>query len=178
MPNYRNGKDSTTTLSIPYSYGDVVAGFKYDKDISAQQYAKNVVATYNRYKSGVRAMYDQRFGYNMAINNYQKEYVKYNDTAHYFSDTKVNIYDMNRKEMTIDTLIHYFQTGEPFIIILNLYRLGEDQDLESEIKQWASESSQINNSRELTDEEKICGLSKKNLKIKFDDAKSSAILQN
>lgn len=178
--NARNGKDSTITLSVPYSYGDPNKGFKYEGAISKEEYANLMVNTYEKYKDGVYYTFNRRFGDNIAINSFKKEKRKFFQQEYYFEKTKVNIYNGKGADMTIDELIHYFQTEEPFVIIINMYRLGDEAnvDLESDMKAWANESVKINESEELTPIEKIQGLSKKNLKLSFDDAKSNAVLEN
>ena len=56
--------------------------------------------------------------------------------------------------------------------------MSENPDLETDMKSWLRECVKIKNNPHFSDAEKIQYSSKKNLKIKFDDAKSQAILQN
>lgn len=173
------GKDSTITLLVPYSNGDAIKGFQYEGgDITEQQYSRMMVDTYNKYKNGVWDTYIERAGMNMAINNYEKEIVHYAQQQYYFDETKVDIFNAGYGEITIDELIRYYQNRNPFILIIDMYKMSENPDLETDMKSWLRECVKIKNNPHFSDAEKIQYSSKKNLKIKFDDAKSQAILQN
>lgn len=177
--NRTPGKDSTITLLVPYSNGDAIKGFQYEGgDITEQQYSRMMVETYNKYKNGVWDTYIERAGMNMAINNYEKEIVHYAQQQYYFDETKVDIFNAGYGEITIDELIRYYQNRNPFILIIDMYKMSENPDLETDMKSWLSECVKIKNNPHFSDAEKIQYSSKKNLKIKFDDAKSQAILQN
>lgn len=177
--NRTPGKDSTITMLVPYSNGDAVKGFKYDGgDITEQQYSRLMVDTYNKYKNGVWDTYIERAGMNMAINNYEKEIVHYAQQQYYFDETKVDIFNAAGGDITIDELIRLYQTRNPFILIVDMYKMNDNPDLETDMKSWLRECVKIKNNPHFSDAEKIQYSSKKNLKIKFDDAKSQAILQN
>lgn len=177
--NRTPGKDSTITLLVPYSNGDAIKGFQYEGgDITEQQYSRMMVDTYNKYKNGVWDTYIERAGMNMAINNYEKEIVHYAQQQYYFDETKVDIFNAGYCEITIDELIRYYQNRNPFILIIDMYKMSENPDLETDMKSWLRECVKIKNNPHFSDAEKIQYSSKKNLKIKFDDAKSQAILQN
>ena len=177
--NRTPGKDSTITLLVPYSNGDAIKGFQYEGgDITEQQYSRMMVETYNKYKNGVWDTYIERAGMNMAINNYEKEIVHYAQQQYYFDETKVDIFNAGYGEITIDELIRYYQNRNPFILIIDMYKMSENPDLETDMKSWLRECVKIKNNPHFSDAEKIQYSSKKNLKIKFDDAKSQAILQN
>jgi hypothetical protein len=177
--NRTNGKDSTITMMVPYSNGDAEKGFKYDgAEITQQQYSRMMIDTFNKYKNGVWDTYVEQFGNNMAINNYEKEIVHYAQQQYYFDETKVDIFNAVGGEITIDELIAYYQNRNPFILIVDMYRMSENPDLETDMKSWLRECVKIKNNPHFSDAEKIQYSSKKNLKIKFDDAKSQAILQN
>lgn len=177
--NRTPGKDSTITLLVPYSNGDAIKGFQYEGgDITEQQYSRMMVDTYNKYKNGVWDTYIERAGMNMAINNYEKEIVHYAQQQYYFDETKVDIFNAGYGEITIDELIRYYQNRNPFILIIDMYKMSENPDLETDMKSWLRECVKIKNNPHFSDAEKIQYSSKKNLKIKFDDAKSQAILQN
>lgn len=166
-------------LHIPYSYGDPNEGFQYnDRDISLKEYTQMVLEDYNEHKDGILSTFAMSFGDNMARNNFTKEKYKYKQQDYYFDDTEVNLYDKNKNDIKIDELISYFQTEKPFIIIINMYKIGQNEDLETDIKNWAGESIKINKSNKLTKIEKLKGLSKKDLKITFTNEKSNAILKN
>lgn len=177
--NACNGKDSTISLLVPYSNGDAEKGFVYSGgDITEQQYSRMMIDTYNKYKDGVREMYTERCGYNMAINNFDKEIVKYTQQQFFYDETKVNIYNGDGSAMTIDELIGHFQVERPFIMVINMYKMGDNSSLESDMKVWMRECLKITRNPMFSEVEKIQYLSKKNMKIKFDDAKSSAVLYN
>ncbi len=177
--NHIGRKDSTVTVMVPYSNGDAVNGFRYSGgDISEQQYSRMIVDTYNKYKNGVWDTYVERMGMNMSINNYEKEIVHYAQQQYYYDRTKVDLFNAQGLEMTIDELIKYYQFGNPFILIVDMYRLSEDPELESDMKVWLRECHRIKNNPSFSDAERIQYSSKKTMKITFDDAKSQAILQN
>jgi hypothetical protein len=56
--------------------------------------------------------------------------------------------------------------------------MSEDSSLESDMKVWMRECLKVTRNPKFSEAEKIQYLSKKNMKIKFDDAKSSAVLYN
>lgn len=177
--NAHNGKDSTITLLVPYSNGDAIKGFRYDGgDITEREYSRMMIDTYNRYKDGVWEGYVERCGYNMSINNYDKEIVKYTQQQFFYDETRVNIFNVHGEEMTIDELIHHFQTERPFVMTIQMYRMSENGSLESDMKVWMRECLKVTRNPKFSEAEKIQYLSKKNMKIKFDDAKSSAVLHN
>lgn len=182
--NRTYGKDSTITLMVPYSNGDAVKGFKYEGgDITEQQYSRMMVDTYNKYKDGVWDTYTERFGTNMAINDYEKEVVHYAQQQYYYDETKVDLFNASGAPMTIDELIYCYQTRNPFILIVDMYKLNDYPDLETDMKSWLRECKKLKKTDiygqpVFSDAERIQYASKKSMKIKFDDAKSQAILQN
>ena len=182
--NRTPGKDSTVTIMVPYAYGSPEKDFKYTgKELDSVTYSKLIMNDYNKHKAGVYDTYIERCGYNMAQNNFEKENNVVTQSKFYFDETKVDIFSGNGGPMQIDELIHYYQTGEPFIIIIDMYQIGNPQriefaDLQSDMRRWSKESDKINTYPKFSQAEKIQYLSKKTLKIKFDDARSSAILKN
>jgi hypothetical protein len=127
---------------------------------------------------------NDKLGTNISSYNFEKENNVYTQQKYYFDESKVDIYNAGNGEMTIDELIHYYQTGEPFIIIINMYGMvrdpedGGDPELETSMKGLYSEALKILRCPKFSDAEKIQYQSKKSLKLKFDKAQSSAILQN
>lgn len=177
--NRIGGQDSTITLMVPYSNGDPEKGFKYEGgNITEQQYSRLMIDTYNKYKDGVYETFTERYGDNISINNYEKEIVHYAQQQYYYDETKVDIFSGSGSPMTIDELIHHYQTQTPFIIVVDMYKLGYYPDLETDMKSWLRECIKIKTNPHFSAAEKIQYSSKKTMKIKFDDAKSQAILQN
>lgn len=185
--NRNGGRDSEVTLSVPYNYGDPKIDFKYEgkRELTEDVYSRMMVDTYNRYKDGVYDMFiNDKLGTNIASYNFEKEKNTYTQQKFYYDESKVDIYNGASREMTIDELIHYYQTGEPFVIIINMYGMvrdpedGGDPELETSMKGWYSEALKILRCPKFSDAEKIQYQSKKSLKLKFDKAQSSAILQN
>ena len=183
----RNGKrDSEVTLSVPYNYGDPKIDFRYSgAELTEERYSKMMVDTYNRYKDGVYDMFvNNNLGTNIASYINDKENNVYTQQKIYFDDSKVDIYNGAEQEMTIDELIHYYQTKEPFVIIINMYAMtrspedGGDPELETSMKGWYKEALKILNCNKFSPAEKIQYQSKKSLKLKFDTAHSGAILHN
>ena len=170
------------TLFVPYSYASPETDFKYEgREITAEEYSKKMVAAYEKYKRGIdETNLNNAWGTNVASRGYHKERVEVKQLSYYYEEMKANIRFPNNREVTIDELINYFQTSEPFIIRINMPYLGNEKyaDIESEIKSWAKECIKINSLKDLSDEEKVTYFSKKDLKIKFENAKSTAILKD
>ncbi len=170
------------TLSVPYSFGDPKDGFQYSgREIGRDEYAKMMVSAYDKYKTGTDdVIYNNRLGTNIAKSNVRKEFVKVKPLKYYFQDMPAKLFGPKKREMTIDELIHYYQTGEPFVVVINMFRLGDKEncDIESEIKSWARECVKVNSCTKFSTEEKLTYLSKKDLKVKFNEAKSNAVLKD
>lgn len=166
------------TLYVPYSYGDPNDGFVTNKEYTKEQYAKLMIDTYKKYKDGIDEGMVRDFTHNLARNYHEKEKTNYKQQDYYYDKVKCTVNNMGNQSMSIDELIHYYQTGEPFICIISVFDLKDNPDLESDMKNWMNECMKINRSPLLTPEEKITGLSKKSLKVKFDKSNSSAILRN
>lgn len=166
------------TLLIPYTYSDPDHDFDFDREVSMKEYNDKMVSTYRKY----RPIIDRnihRLGTNLAINNEgEKEKNHYRQQNTYFSETKAKICDMNNREISIDQLIEYYQSGEMFIIDLQLPVYDQNEELEPEINSWIIETMKINKSPQLTDEEKVAGYTKRDMKLKFKDSNSSALLRN
>ena len=169
-------------LYVPYSNGDARNGFKYDKEISQKEYANAMVEYYNQHKDGIDSVFMSKgLGRNIAVNPFRKEKVKYNQQTFYYQPVEAKVFDIDGKDEKIDELIQFYKTGEQFIVIialLNLSSADESGELESDVKAWTRESVKINKTNKMTEDEKIKSLSKKSLKLKFKDSKSSAILKN
>ena len=54
----------------------------------------------------------------------------------------------------------------------------KNEELEPEIKAWKRETRKINLAPDLTDEQRVAGYTKRDLKLKFKDSASSALLKN
>lgn len=169
-------------LYVPYSNGDARNGFKYDRQISQKEYATAMVDYYNQHKDGIDSVFQSKgLGRNIAVNPFRKEKVKYNQQTFYYQPVEAKVFDIDGKDEKIDELIQFYKTGEQFIIIITLLNLSsadESGELESDVKAWTSESIKINRTNRMSEDEKIKSLSKKSLKLKFKDSKSSAILKN
>lgn len=166
------------TLYVPYSNGDCVNGFQSDRgEIPAQQYAKLVVDEHYKFRDGIDSTVRARYSQNMSINTFEKIKNKYKQQTFYYNDCPCHVYNIEEQDATIDELIRYFQTKEQFILILALQNMKENPDLETDMKMWTRESMKITRAPQLTEEEKILNLPKKDFKIKFIDAKSCAILK-
>ena len=169
-------------LYVPYSNGDARNGFKYDKEISQKDYSKLMVDYYNEHKDGIDTVFMTKgLGRNIAVNPFMKEKVKYNQQTFYYQPVEAKVFDIDGRDEKIDELIQFYKTGEQFIVIIALLNLSSADDsgeLESDIKAWSSESNKINRTNRMTEDEKLKSLSKKSLKLRFKDSKSSAILKN
>lgn len=181
------------TLYIPYSIGDPEKGFQYHggENLTDRRYIQLVVDDYNSYKDTVSMMVDSayyggNYGFRGGLSNnnfkktnfmskYDKNGYTHQDYEYYTCECKV--FDMYGKDENIDNLLSFYKACEQFIIIIQIEDLTKNPDLETEFKMWVKESSHINKSTRLSDEEKIYNLPKKDMKIAFKKAKSSAILK-
>lgn len=173
------------TLFLPYAVGDPVKGFVYDDpNFTDRKYIQIMTEDYNNYKDSVNMAINSSynrgggfFGSGLAFltkNKIKREYVK---QEYQYNSCECTVRDMYGNDETIDNLIRYFQKGDQFIIILKLHNMSKNPDLETEMKMWLKESNHINFSNRLTEEEKIYNLPKKDFKLTFTDAKSSAIFK-
>lgn len=181
------------TLYVPYSIGDPEKGFKYNggEEISDRKYTQLVINDYNTYKDSVGIMLNNAyyagnnsFMYGLSNNNFTKRnfMIQYNKHGYVqqeyeFYTCKCKLFNMDKKDENIDALLKYYRNNEQFIEILEMQNLSQNPDLETEFKMWIKESTHINTSTRLSDEEKIYNLPKKDLKITFDNSMSSAILK-
>lgn len=179
-------------LKVPYNYSDPEHDFDcseefvFDGSVESVQrwkqmkneYQMKMVSTYKKYRPVIdRNMH--RIGQNLAINNEgEKEKTRYKQQNVYFADTNAIVRDMDNREIFIEDLIDYYKSGEMFIIDLQLPIYEKNEELEPEIKGWIRETTKINNCVEMTDEEKIAGFTKRDLKLEFPGNKSSALLKD
>lgn len=170
------------TLYVPYSYASPIKDFQYNgKEITPEEYSERMISSYKKYKKCIDEVNMNRaWGQNVAALGYQKEAVNIKQLSYYYEEMKARMVFPDNSDVTIDELIEYFQTGEPFIVNINMPYLGNEKyaDVESEVKSWAKECRKINALDDISDEEKVTYFSKKDLKIKFDNAKSTAILKD
>ena len=167
------------TLYVPYSNGDCVNGFRYDKDpISKQQYIKLMETEYNKYRNQIDTTVRTSLSHNMSINRFQKLSNKYKAQTFYYNECDCKVYDIKGNDCQIDELIHYFRTGEEFVIKIDVGNLLKTPDVETDLRMWINESNKIHTSRRLTEEEKLIHLPKKDFKMKFRKEGSMAILKD
>lgn len=166
------------TLFVPYSNGDCVNGFQYEKGtISKQEYVRIMETEYEKYRDAIDETVRTSFSRNMSINPFQKQNNKYKQQTFYYNECNCNVLNIKGDNCVIDELITYYQTKDEFIIILDIKNLTSNPDVESDLKQWVRDSNKINHSGRLTDEEKIFNLPKKDFKLKFTKEGSTAILK-
>lgn len=168
------------TIFIPYANGNCVTGFKYDKPMSMKQYVEMETKEYNDHYQGVDTMMFERYGDNMSINIYNKRQVKCQQQSYDFHQCDCNVLNMDGRQETLEQLQQYYQTGEQFILILNLNEktLKSDADLETDLKMWFEESLKVKNCGRLSDEEVMFHLPKKDFKLKIVGLNETAILKD
>lgn len=166
------------TLFVPYSNGDCVNGFQYEKGtISKQEYVRIMETEYEKYRDAIDETVRTSFSRNMSINPFQKQNNKYKQQTFYYNECNCNVLNIKGDNCVIDELITYYQTKDEFIIILDIKNLTSNPDVESDLKQWVRDSNKINHSVRLSEEEKIFNLPKKDFKLKFTKEGSTAILR-
>jgi len=179
-------------LKVPYNYSDpdhdfdCSEEFVFDGSMESvnrwkqmkNEYQKKMVDTYKKYRPVIDRNI-HRMGQNLAINNEgEKEKTNFRQQNVYFADTKAIVRDIDNKEIYIDDLIDFYKNGEMFIIDLQLPIYEKNEELEPEIKSWIRETTKINNCVEMTDEEKVSGFTKRDLKLEFPGNKTSALLKD
>lgn len=179
-------------LKVPYNYSDPDHDFDcsdefvFDGSMESvqrwkgmkQEYEKKMVDVYKKYKPVIDRNI-HRMGQNLAINNEgEKERTNFKQQNVYFTDTKAIVRDMSNKEIFIDELISYYKNGDMFVIDLQLPVYDQNEELEPEIKAWIRETTKINNGVQMTDEERLSGYTKRDLKLEFPGNKNSALLKD
>lgn len=167
-------------LYIPFGYGDCIDGFKYEGVISEAEYIKKIITDYNIHKIGVDEMMHTSFSRNMARNTYTKENNVYKQTKGGFGEVKCYIDNKDFDAMSIDDLLDNFEQKKSFPIIIRIYNRKEiDPDVEIDLRSWMSEYAKVDRLKKYSDAEKFKVLSKKDLKLTFDEkSKMAAILKN
>lgn len=173
------------TLYVPQSISDAQKGFQYkDKTLTDKKYIEILTEDYNNYKDTISMMVDNCyykarnvFGIGLSANNFKKIHREYVKQGYEYNSCDCLLYSMDGADENIDNLIRHFQNKEQFIDIIKLSNITQNPDLETEFKMWIRESNHITNSNRLSDEEKMYNLPKKDMKITFHEAKSSAVLK-
>lgn len=165
-------------LKVPYNYSDPSCDFDYGRKITMKEYNSEMISTYRKYKPVIDRNI-HKLGQNLAINDEgPKENNRYKQQNTYIAETKAVVRNWENKETTIDELIGYYQSGEMFVIDIQLPIYDKDEELEPEVKAWMKETIKINSASELTDEERVAGYTKRDLKLEFPGNSSSAVLRN
>ena len=162
------------TLFIPYANSSCVRGFKYNGELTTEQYVRMETKEYNDHKHGVDTMMLTRYGNNMAYNNYDKR--KFNYTKQQYEYFKCNCVVLNDegRPQSMSDLERYAKTQEQFVLILNLNEkdIIKEGDIDTEIKKWISNSQKVSNCKKLSDVEVMYHLPKKDFRLRTDDKKT------
>ena len=162
------------TLFIPYANSSCVRGFKYNGELTTEQYVRMETKEYNDHKHGVDTMMLTRYGNNMAYNNYDKR--KFNYTKQQYEYFKCNCVVLNDegKPQSMSDLERYAKTQEQFVLILNLNEkdIIKEGDIDTEIKKWISDSQKVSNCEKLSDVEVMYHLPKKDFRLRTEDKKT------
>ena len=162
------------TLFIPYANSSCVRGFKYNGELTTEQYVRMETKEYNDHKHGVDTMMLTRYGNNMAYNNYDKR--KFNYTKQQYEYFKCNCVVLNDegKPQNMSDLERYAKTQEQFVLILNLNEkdIIKEGDIDTEIKKWISDSQKVSNCKKLSDVEVMYHLPKKDFRLRTEDKKT------
>ena len=162
------------TLFIPYANSSCVRGFKYNGELTTEQYVRMETKEYNDHKHGVDTMMLTRYGNNMAYNNYDKR--KFNYTKQQYEYFKCNCVVLNDegRPQSMSDLERYAKTQEQFVLILNLNEkdIIKEGDIDTEIKKWISNSQKVSNCKKLSDVEVMYHLPKKDFRLRTEDKKT------
>lgn len=169
------------TLHIPYGFGDCVNGFKYDGVITDIEYVRRMTKEYDDHKYGIDEMMRTRSGRNMAINPFQKENNKYTQQKQSFGELTVYVDDKTFNGMKMETLLRHFENDESFVTVIRLHNVKElkyNEDLQTDLKSWQTETLKIDRLPDLDNVTKFKSMSKKDLKLTFDGTEMAAILKD
>ena len=162
------------TLFIPYANSSCVRGFKYNGELTTEQYVRMETKEYNDHKHDVDTMMLTRYGNNMAYNNYDKR--KFNYTKQQYEYFKCNCVVLNDegRPQSMSDLERYAKTQEQFVLILNLNEkdIIKEGDIDTEIKKWISDSQKVSNCKKLSDVEVMYHLPKKDFRLRTEDKKT------
>lgn len=181
-------------IFIPYANGDCTNGFKYDKPISRQEYVAQQIKEWKDRRVGVHTMVTnpetEKLGYNIAINPYQKRHFDYTQQTYAFHQCEALLYDMEEKELTLQSLDEIYrknaQNNESFMlyVYLNPKQMKQNSDLVTDFNQWAHESMKLwglmndPDYQDIFDEEEVLKhLPQKDFKIKIKEDNSTAVLK-
>ena len=169
------------TLHIPYGFGDCVNGFKYDGVITDKEYVRRMTKEYDDHKYGIDEMMRTRSGKNMAINPFQKENNKYTQQKQSFGELTVYVDDKTFNGMKMENLLQHFEKDESFVAVIRLHNVKElkyNEDLQTDLKAWQTETLKIDRLTGLDNVTKFKSMSKKDLKLTFDGTEMAAILKD
>lgn len=178
-------------LKVPYNYSDPSHDFDasdefvFDGSMESmmewkkikQEHEKHMIDTYKKYKPMIDRNI-RRLGQNIAINDEgAKERTNFQQQKVYLTETKAIVRDMNNREISIDTLLEYYKTKEPFIIDLQLPVYEKNDELEPEVKAWKRETMRINREIESA-EDRLRGFSKRDFRLEFPGSTHNALLKD
>lgn len=180
-------------LKVPYNYSDPSHDFDasdefvFDGSMESmvawkkikQDHEKLLVDTYKKYKPIIEANITRnyRIGQNIAEYDPVKERTNFQQQKVYLTETKAIVRDMNNREISIDTLLEYYKTKEPFIIDLQLPVYEKNDELEPEVKAWKRETIRINSEIESA-EDRLRGFSKRDFRLEFPGSTHNALLKD
>lgn len=181
-------------IFIPYANGDCSKGFKYDKPITRQEFVAQQTKEWKDRRIGVHEMVTnpltEKLGYNIAINPYEKRHFDYTQQNYAFHQCGALLYDMDEKELTLQSLDEIYRKnakdGENFMlyIYLNPKDMKKNPDLVTDFNQWAHESMKLwglmddPEYADVFDEAEVLKhLPQKDFKIKIKDDNSTAVLK-
>jgi len=169
------------TIYIPYATGDAVKGFRYEgEELTPKKYVNMENKEYYDHKDGVDYMVSTSLGNNIAINNYQKRKINVNKQEFQYYRCDCNVRDISGSDIKPENLEEYWRNNSQFglIVYLNNKEVDNNPDMETDLKMWIQDSQKIFNITELSEEEKVFHLPKKDFKIDFDNGNSHAVLKN
>lgn len=180
-------------LKVPYNYSDPSHDFDasdefvFDGSMESmvawkkikQDHERLLVDTYKKYKPIIEANITRnyRIGQNIAEYDPVKERTNFQQQKTYLTETKAIVRDMDNHEISIDTLLDYYKSKEPFIIDLQLPVYEKNDELEPEVKAWKRETMRINREIESA-EDRLRGFSKRDFRLEFPGSTHTALLKD
>lgn len=160
------------TLYYPVvSYDD--SRFDYHGEISEQDYVSSLYNSFNQSNAVLSRLQGQNMtgsiqalrSMNGKINNNSKRI----DNIYKYLPVEVVIRDSDGDDEKIDNIISYYQSGEPFVLIIKFpNKVGElDEDIDSDLKFWVRDTRKVNMHPKLNADEKFLSLPTRDMRVMF-----------
>lgn len=160
--------------------------FDYNGKLEGQEYADYLYSSFNQTNAALsrlqgrdmRIRNDSLYALRSMNGNSNNKTKRVNDIYTYLP-VEVIIRDSEGDDEKIDNIISYYQSEEPFVIIVKFpNKVGElDEDIDSDLKFWARDTRKINSHPTLHPDAKFMALPTRDIRVVFGE-NSYAVLEN